>query len=76
MSDAARVLEEGLSLAPAERTRVAIELLESLEPPPSENAGELWAEEIRRRVAEIDTGSVELDAWDTVRLRLHAPFAK
>ena len=76
MSDPARVLEDGLSLPPTERTRVAIELLESVDPPPSHSAAEQWAEEIRRRVDEIEDGSVELEDWEAVRARLHTALAK
>ena len=55
---------------------MAIELLESVDPPPSHSAAEQWAEEIRRRVDEIEDGSVELEDWEAVRARLHTALAK
>jgi hypothetical protein len=72
MADPARVLEEALALEPADRSRVAVELLESLEAPPAIDADRLWAEEIRRRLDEIESGTAELEDWETVRAQVHA----
>jgi putative addiction module component (TIGR02574 family) len=71
MADAARVLEEALALAAGERARIAHELIQSLEPEDSDAAA-AWTDEIRRRVDEIEAGTAELEAWETVRARLEA----
>jgi len=69
MADPARVLEEALTLATSERARIAHELIASLEPADGD-ATELWSEEIRRRVDEIEAGTAELEDWASVRARL------
>ncbi len=71
MADPARVLEEALELQPAERARVAHALIASLEES-EPDAGSLWADEIRRRVDEIEAGTAELVEWKSVRERLRS----
>ena len=71
MADAARVLEAGLALGAEERARIAHELIQSLEPGDAD-APAAWSDEIRRRVDEIETGTAELEDWETVRARLEA----
>jgi putative addiction module component (TIGR02574 family) len=72
MADPARVLEEALALEPADRSRIAVELLESLEEPPAIDASNAWAEEIRRRVDEIERGTAEIEDWESVRAKVQA----
>ncbi len=69
MADAARVLEAALTLATGERARIAHELIRSLEPEDLD-ATAAWSDEIRRRVDEIESGTAELEDWETVRDRL------
>jgi hypothetical protein len=76
MTDPARILEAALALEPADRSRIAVELLESLEAPPAPDADGLWAEEIRRRVDEIESGAAELEDWESVRAQVHAVLKK
>jgi hypothetical protein len=71
MADPAHVLEEALTLEPADRARVAHELIQSLEES-DPDAQALWAQEIRRRIDEIEAGSAQLEDWETVRDRLQA----
>lgn len=71
MADAARILEEALSLSVNERARIAHDLIHSLEPDDPQAAVE-WTDEIRKRVDEIEAGTVELDEWDSVKARLQA----
>lgn len=71
MADAARILEDALELPPGERARVAHALIASLkEAEPDAEA--LWADEIRRRIDEIEAGTAELEEWAVVRKRLQA----
>ncbi len=71
MADAARILEEALTLSTDERARLAHELIHSLEPEDAD-AEAAWGEEIKRRVDEIEAGTAELEDWETVRARLES----
>jgi putative addiction module component (TIGR02574 family) len=66
MADRAQVLEDALTLPVEERAQVAHELLRSLEPEDAD-AGDAWTDEIRRRIDEVETGTAQLDDWETVR---------
>jgi putative addiction module component (TIGR02574 family) len=54
----ARVLEEALSLPPAERIKLAERLLSSLEPPSRKRIDRLWAEEAEERVDAFEQGEI------------------
>jgi hypothetical protein len=69
MSDPARVLEEAMALEPADKARIAHELIQSLEQA-DPDAEALWRDEIRRRIDEIEAGTAELEDWAVVRERL------
>ena len=69
--NAQEVLQVALALDEAERAEIVTALLSSLEPA-EVGVEEAWREEIRRRVAEIDAGEVELVPWETVRKDLFA----
>jgi hypothetical protein len=66
MSDPARVLEEAMALEPADKARIAHELIQSLEQT-DPDAEALWRDEIRRRIDEIEAGTAELEDWAVVR---------
>jgi putative addiction module component (TIGR02574 family) len=70
VADVDDLLPAALSLPASERARLARELIESLDEATDENATELWAKEIERRVNEIRSGSVEIEDWETVRARI------
>ena len=55
-----------------DRAALAGLLLESLEQVPSPGVGAAWAEEIERRVRELDAGEVQAVAWEEVKNRLLA----
>jgi len=67
---AADLLKQALALGESDRATLAGALIESLETTVDEGADEAWAEEIRRRVEELDAGAVETVAWSEVRERL------
>jgi putative addiction module component (TIGR02574 family) len=61
------VLAEALRLPAAARAALAAELIRSLDDAePSADVEAAWAEEIRRRVAEIDAGRTESVPWAEV----------
>lgn len=71
VSEAAKkILHDALELDVPDRALVAAELIASLDGPADADVGEAWAEEIERRVQEVETGTAELSSWDDVRSRL------
>ena len=64
------VLADALRLGPDERAELAAEVLASLDGPADANAESAWEQEIRRRIAAIDAGSVELEPWEDVKHRI------
>ena len=71
MTNAAQaVLAYALRLDLKTRAELAAELLASLDGPADPGAEAAWAEEIERRVAAIEAGTVELEPWDAVKRRV------
>jgi putative addiction module component (TIGR02574 family) len=66
------LFREASELTERERAELAGLLLESLEGEPDENVEAAWAEEIERRVRQIDSGEVETVPWEQVRAELYA----
>jgi len=64
------VLAEALRLAEDERAELAAEILASLDGPADPDAEEAWAEEIRRRIDSIESGTAKLEPWDEVKRRI------
>jgi hypothetical protein len=56
--DAGQLLKEALSLPPEARAALADSLLESIDAEVDEDAESKWREEIRKRMAELDSGAV------------------
>jgi putative addiction module component (TIGR02574 family) len=65
--DSGRLLEEALKLSPEARAALAASLLESLDEEIDEGAEAAWAEEIAKRVRELDSGSVAAVPWSEAR---------
>ena len=63
---------EASELSESERAELAGLLLESLESEPEADVEAAWAEEIERRVREIDSGKVKTVPWEQVRAQMHA----
>jgi len=70
------VLAKALRLDPQARAELASELLASLEGPPDPGAESAWEEEIRRRVAAIEAGTVKLEPWEAVKSRIEKVLRK
>ncbi|MFQ5757926.1 MAG: addiction module protein [Acidiferrobacterales bacterium] len=64
------VLAEALRLDEKARAEVASEILASLDGPADPDAASVWAAEIRRRVADIESGAAQLEPWDEVKRRV------
>lgn len=72
MTAAKDLRSEALGLPRNERAGLARELLESLDGPPDADADQAWLDETERRIAEVESGRVELEDWDVVRERISA----
>lgn len=58
--DPQTIEREALGLTPANRAKLAHELLESLDTLSPEEIDELWLDEAERRLKELDDGRVQL----------------
>jgi len=67
-----KLLEEALTLPADERADLAATLIESIEEAEDEGVEEAWAEEIGRRIQEVESGAVKTIPWSEARLRILA----
>jgi len=67
-----KLFREASDLPDTERAELAGMLLESLEGERDEGVEAAWAEEIERRVRQIDRGEVKTIPWEEVRTKLYA----
>jgi putative addiction module component (TIGR02574 family) len=70
--DVTELFREASELPEADRAELAGRLLESLDGQPDEGVEAAWAEEIERRVRQIDSGEVKTIPWGDVRAKLYA----
>jgi len=66
------LFREASELSDRERAELAALLLESLEGEPDADVEAAWAEEIARRVRQLDDGEVQTIPWGQVRAELYA----
>ncbi len=66
------LFRQAAELPETERAELAALLLESIEGEPDEGVEAAWAEEVERRVRQIETGEVKTIPWEEVRTKLHA----
>lgn len=64
------VFQDAVQLPERNRATLAGLLIETLDPVSESDVEAAWSEEIKRRVAEIDAGKVELISWEEVRAEL------
>lgn len=66
---AKRLLEEALALPEDSRTHLVEALIESLDPTadPAHEVEAAWADEIARRLRQVETGAVKPIPWDEAR---------
>ena len=68
--DIAELKAKAQALSEAQRAELALALLESLDGPADPDVDQAWADEIERRVGEIERGEVELIPGDEVFAKL------
>ncbi len=61
------ILNTALQLSEKERADLAASLIESLDRPFDSDVQAAWADEIRRRLADLDSGAVKAIPWDEAR---------
>jgi putative addiction module component (TIGR02574 family) len=72
MARSARELfNEAMKLAPEERATLMRLLIDALDAGAEEGVDDAWRVEVERRMAELDSGSVEPIPWEEVRARLY-----
>jgi putative addiction module component (TIGR02574 family) len=67
---------QALALDPADRLRLATELIDSVEGPPDARWTEVWKSELRRRSEAADGRDVRGPDWSEVRARLLQDLAE
>ena len=70
--DFKEILHDAAELPARDRAALAGLLIESLDPEPDADMEVAWEQEIGRRVAEIDAGTVKTIPWEEVREELLA----
>ena len=65
-----KILDEALALPPEERADLAATLIDSLDEDEAEAVDEAWAQEVQRRVHEVESGAVETVSWSEARKRM------
>jgi putative addiction module component (TIGR02574 family) len=65
-----KILEEAMQLEPGKRALIAETLLESLDFEENFEISQAWRDEVERRCAQIDHGTVELIDSDTAMAEL------
>jgi len=65
--DPGKLLEEALKLSPEARAALAASLLESLDEQVDEDVEAAWAEEIAKRIRQLDSGAVTPVPWSEAR---------
>jgi putative addiction module component (TIGR02574 family) len=74
--DAGEILKEALALPPETRAALADSLWESLEEESDQGIDEAWRQEVRKRLAELDSGAVNAIPWPEARAQLLAKLRK
>jgi putative addiction module component (TIGR02574 family) len=68
--EGSKLLEEALALPQAERARLAVSLIDSLDEEFEDDVESAWRAEVAHRVQELDEGSVQGVDWTEVRRML------
>ncbi|MFW5920537.1 MAG: addiction module protein [Polyangiales bacterium] len=76
MSAAEKILHDALALPRDQRSKVAAELIASLDEASDEGVEAAWAEEIERRVARIRSGESEGVPAEDVHARIRAALRR
>ena len=68
--DVKELFREAAELPERDRAVLPGLLIETLDPAPEQDVERAWSDEIARRVAELDAGTVETIPWEQVREEL------
>jgi len=68
---ARQLFEEAMRLDPEERATLMRLLIENLDAESEEGVEDAWRVEFERRMAELDSGSVQPIPWEELRARLY-----
>ena len=72
MAKSARELfKEAMKLEPEERATLMRLLIESVDAESEDGVEDAWRVEIERRMAELDSGTVQTIPWEELRARLY-----
>jgi putative addiction module component (TIGR02574 family) len=72
MAKSARELfEDALKLDPEDREMLIRLLIESVQAESDQGVDDAWRVEIERRMAELDSGTVQTIPWEELRARLY-----
>ena len=74
--DAGEILKDALALPPEARAALAESLWDSLDSEVDSDAENAWRKEIRRRLADLDSGAAIAIPWSEARLQLLAKLPK
>lgn len=74
--DPGEILKEALALPAATRAALADSLWESLEEKADDGLEEAWRVEVKKRLAELDSGAVTAIPWSEARAQLLAKLRK
>ncbi|HEX3584079.1 MAG TPA: addiction module protein [Thermoanaerobaculia bacterium] len=66
------IYRDAAQLPDRERAELAGMLLDSLDDEPDPGVEAAWAEEVERRIRQVDSGEVKLIPWEQVRAELFA----
>jgi putative addiction module component (TIGR02574 family) len=66
------LLREACELPETERAKLAGRLLDTLDEQAEEAIEAAWAEEVERRVRQLESGEVKTIPWEEVRAKLYA----
>lgn len=65
-----RILDDAMSLSERDRADLAARLIASLDTAVEQGVESAWADEITRRLAELDRGEVSLIPWPDARRQI------
>ena len=71
--DAQEILDAALKLNDQEKAAIAASLIESLDPDYDEGSDEAWADEIAKRIRDLDSGQVKTIPWSEARRMILQP---
>ena len=71
-----KILKEALLLPADQRASLVERLLQSLNLPTEAEINRLWAEEVERRVSQLESGKVDLIPGEKVFARIRAKYQR